>query len=124
MLRLSEAIRLGAMIRRQGYHSLFPAREFSCALGAALEAAGVVTPETFDADNIYDPAAAFPVVKSIRTTCPACGGRWLYAFEHVITHLNDDHRWTREEIADYVATFEGAAVTDKESVTGQLVRGG
>jgi hypothetical protein len=31
-----------------------------------------------------------------------------HSFNNTVTHLNDDHRWTREQIADWVATIEQA----------------
>jgi hypothetical protein len=37
-------------------------------------------------------------------TCPDCT-KADYVFR-VIAHLNDDHRWTRERIADFVETIE------------------
>lgn len=52
-------------------------------------------------DAVCDLRTQLPVLE-INTTCPACA---LFNHElvfHVAVHLNDKHRWTRENIADWV----------------------
>ena len=112
-MRLSEAIRLGAMLRPQVSGSLFKDGG-SCVLGAMLEATGTEYDEDF---HLYTAAlyARWPWSKEKRFTCPECD--WLdwqgnkhAHLESVLIHLNNsnfmDHRWTRERIADWVATIE------------------
>ncbi len=100
-MRLSDAIRLGAMLHPQCFGALnVMALETqrvlrTCALGAAEEAGYDTSPLR---ENLFLEA---------RAQCPAgcmlTGQTWL---RDTITHLNDDHRWTREQIADWVASIE------------------
>jgi len=64
----------------------------TCALGAALLA-----------DGHLDVFAITPAVP-----CPACGVVGERGISQIVGHLNDQHRWTREAIADWVATVEPA----------------
>lgn len=98
-MKLSEAIRLGAMLHPQA----FGAMQFlnanheiigTCAMGAAMR------------------AGYRPDVGAIRiVSCPVHRHASclidsnLYA---MVTHLNDWHRWTREAIAGWVETIEAA----------------
>jgi hypothetical protein len=98
-MRLSEAIRLGAMLGPQtrGPRGL-------CALNSALAAVGKSVDE-IGGLSCTTAAKFWPWANKTRATCPACGesgdADWIIAM-----HLNDDHRWTREQIADWVATVE------------------
>ncbi len=99
---LSEAIRLGAMLRPQAFGYMFDDHGGSCAYGAAAEAIGFMRP------------AGNPIVSGITmllchhpefrlpiTQCPQC--------HYMMTdagHLNDTHHWTREHIADWVEGIE------------------
>ena len=105
-MRLSDAIRLGAMLKPQAFGD-FTDGVGTCAFGAANEALGR------PADHeIVDEWAALCRAESC---CPCCGQRpgslVLDDYElpntaALIVHLNDDHVWTREAIADWVATIE------------------
>jgi hypothetical protein len=118
-MKLSEAIRLGALLRRQGFGNYFdvvPGAEGSCAMGAALEACG------YDREQVALRGRPTELLESLwpwagahETTCPIACERWAQdygmrtdAVRAVIAHLNDHHRWTRERIADWVATVEPA----------------
>lgn len=94
-MRLSEAIRLGAMMRPQVFGEYY-VDGGSCAMGAACEAAGV------SGQQIQRYEMQWPDI--INASCPACTGHRIWA--STIVHLNDDHRWTREQIADWVQTIE------------------
>lgn len=99
-MRLSEAIRLGAMIRPQTYFYWFHDGG-SCAIGAALEAVGAAV----YSDCFFRTGAPKAWEWSRMTVaCPACEQQ-DQAQEH-LRHLNNVHRWTRERIADWVATIE------------------
>ncbi len=110
-MRLSEAMRRGAALSPQGFITLVDRQGRTCALGAALEAIGRLPgphetePETFD----Y-PAEWTCWWKSILLIrCPACSVLIHSGVEQLLGHLNDDHKWTREAIADWVATIEPQA---------------
>ncbi len=100
---LSEAIRLGAMLKPQGYGpvSVNPARDATCALGAAGAALG------FQGHiKIYlKLVATYPWTLTV-LTCPVCESLYIAPVVTMITHLNDYHRWTRERIADWVEQIE------------------
>lgn len=110
-MRLSEAIRLGAMLRPQGFGNLWTVRPDgrlieSCALGAACDAFG----RGFSASH----CGVWQLPKDLETwlaggpvECPACPSFSTARRESMIAHLNDLHRWTRDAIADWVATLEG-----------------
>jgi hypothetical protein len=136
-MRLSEAIRLGAMSKPQGFKSLNGSvgrpivfslfgethigtiqEPATCALGAAMDAAGcfhggeVVTASedeprvrgVIKAGTQYvmvQPLDEWRQVLSDVALCPVCQRGGLIVQE-VIQHINDDHRWTREQIADWV----------------------
>lgn len=102
MIRLSDAIRLGATLKPQGRYGR-GGENSSCALQAAAEAIG--------AKSWTDMAVTdtFPVLKE-RFRNPVTGkkGRLL----EMIWDLNDSYDWTREQIAVFVATIEPQEPTD------------
>lgn len=101
---LSEAIRLGSMLHPQAFGKLWCERrdglfgpyirESTCALGAAFEAVGGYEARDFTPWSLFSVSAA----------CPQCGVEATVSNQ--ITHLNDDHRWTRERIADFIEELE------------------
>ena len=95
-MKLSEAIRLGAMLDPQVRGAFFTA-EGTCALGAAAAALHG------DAESLIQ---AFPVL-STSSTCPACDRFWFRdSVSGLIMHLNDYHGWSRTRIADWVLSLE------------------
>lgn len=98
-MKLSEAIRLGAMLKPQGFgldSVNWPVSEQTCAVGAALHA--VSSPIGRDLFKV------FPIARDL-VVCPACNKR----AEHgccIVAHVNDVHRWSREQIADWVESIE------------------
>jgi hypothetical protein len=137
MMRFSEAIRLGAALKPQGFGELFQTRyrlQFSrrwpfiqwiredttCALGAAYEASGGRTCMTLRpkgsvaqgfrgrvkvlrADtqfSMWDAPAEWLPLFYRETVCPVCGRKDILM--RTVSHLNDGHRWSREQIADWV----------------------
>ncbi len=128
-MKLSEAIRLGAMMKPQhfdteswfttkkvdrdsGFLKLLGLRrsvECSCVMGAAIEGANLD-------DEMLQGENGWPQKWRLKQkiACPQCGvsnnasaGFDLRLYD-VLTHLNDHHRWTREEIADWVESIENA----------------
>lgn len=104
-MKFSEAIRLGAMLGRQGFYAMFGADGASCALGAAALA---VWGREDRGDQDY--FAIWPWLNRC-AMCPACVAKDSFhvpvpVMEIVARHLNDAHRWTRERIADWVESLE------------------
>lgn len=99
-MRLSEAIRLGAMLKPQAFGD-YSVGVGTCALGAAHEALG---------KNADDESEWWWPELPRDAICPSCGGMRhsdsSFAVGGVIAHLNDVHKWTREQIADWVETIE------------------
>lgn len=109
-MKLSEAIRLGAMLRPHG-HGAILRRNATCALGAALEAVGLLTDwEQASRNNPFGNWDAwwknvpFSAVLWAKATHPLHGAE--QPISNIIVSLNDSHGWTREAIADWVATVE------------------
>lgn len=113
-MKLSEAIRLGAMNRPHGRGGLISNTGQTCAMGAALDAAGLLEQLTSsiysNGSNYPDPIAVarFPIMALV-VDHPACKlySKRLPLFTVAAT-LNDVVGWTREEIADWVERIERA----------------
>lgn len=94
---LAEFIRTGAHERsEQAFGDYYTGENASCALGAAYEAMYRLPKKpghpTRDLDWFFD---CLDTVKA----CPAAGCTKKLYLAAIIVHLNDDHRWSREEIA-------------------------
>ena len=98
-MRLGEAIQLGAMIKPQVFGT-FLVDEGACAVGAALLAIGG-QPEELAWSSLIE---RWPWAATVSWNCPSCGGSAPALA--VIIHLNDQHRWNREELSRWVATME------------------
>lgn len=97
---LHEAIRLGAMDTPQAFGKAFDGRG-TCAAGAALHAIG-----RLHARAATDYGQYWSVWHKVQNApCPACGTTSDNRSK-TIPHLNDEHRWTREQVADWVQTIE------------------
>ena len=132
-MKLSEAMRLGAMLRPQAFGRLYsetrtgflglfgPRVKTSCALGAAYEAGnvpivrvrpgGASTPcrgSSKAADLAYEPPPDWWRLLTSHAVCPDCP--LTLVVSEMIPHLNDEHRWPRPTIADFIATLEAASV--------------
>jgi hypothetical protein len=94
VMPLSQAIRLGSMLKPQVF-GILRNRWGTCALGAAREAVGVRTRASVK--------LPWGWIEQ-ESECPSCADEM--SVDWIITHLNDNHRWTRERIADWVATVE------------------
>lgn len=122
-LTLSEAIRLGAMLKPQAFHELYsPTSGGSCALGAAADALGLLDTEAGGYKSGLVPESWKWALRPAE--CPLCGTDFRLApliarreVQAVIVHLNNFHRWTREQIADFVETLEQKALSASWSTT-------
>lgn len=105
----SDAIRAGAALRPQAF-GLLRRREATCAIAAGLDAMGdydlICDREYNFVRRVREP---FPYMKE-RAECPVAGceqvPKRLRDMIGVVVHLNDDHRWTREAIADWLRSEE------------------
>lgn len=106
-MKLSEAIRLGALLGPQGfgqYESICgPESVARCALGGAYAAAGL---------SYVDHESRLYKVTQLNSVNPATGDPSTIG--GAIIRLNDEHRWSRERIADWVATVEPAEMAEDE----------
>lgn len=110
-LQLSEAIRLGAMLKPQAFGAVVK-NGGSCALGAALEAVGACksaadgwAEEVFDRWPIACRTVDYPGVNF--------GGDRRVLLGSACWILNDADNWTREQIADWVETIEAQAEAEQ-----------
>lgn len=114
-MKLSEAIRLGAMMKPQAFEDYLDEGN-TCAMGAALDAIGQLDSDHCDSEY-------FPLVDVAVTRCPICRLRTAAGnVSSTIFHLNDDHKWTRERIADWVATIEAKEVAAQPEPVNVLVQ--
>ena len=113
---LASYIREGMQRRpEQAYGDYFKGQNASCALGAAYDGMYRVpgdtskTRPTKDLDNIFD-----CLERTIRQ-CPAERCTKNLGLAVIIVHLNDDHCWSRDQIADWVASLADSDPVKKES---------
>jgi hypothetical protein len=105
-IKLSDAIKLGAMLKPQGRgaDSISSADE-SCAIGAALDACGVPVSQRLGRFGYVEANMRWHFLFDMRDRCcPECG--LVANVMDIIWHLNDVHKLTREAIADFIATIE------------------
>lgn len=99
-MSLTEAIRLGAATTRQTrgvfYTGGGDVAVRTCALGAALHAMGRLITQ----DDLSDVVVAiFPELHT-PVMCPEC--KVSDELGDLVVHLNDEHKWTRNRIADWI----------------------
>jgi hypothetical protein len=107
---LAAAIRTGARCRReQMFGAYFEGRDRSDALGSAYEA---IYRLPADATGIRPRGIYkfFACLDDRVRRCPEPGCGKLHFLDTLIIHLNDDHLWSRERIADYIAGSDPASV--------------
>lgn len=111
---LSEAIRLGAMQRPQTRGTYYDYLG-TCALGAALDAIGLLRQEP--SDRLLQLQAAFPILRDEVTLPVVAPDPFRYDLASAIIALNDQRLWTREAIADWVETLEQAKKQPEKELT-------
>jgi hypothetical protein len=93
---LADFIRHGAERRPdQAFGEYYTGKTASCALGAAYEAMYRLPTEFFDCLDRVKP-------------CPHEGCKKRIFLAALLVHLNDDHRWSREQIATWLEAVNGA----------------
>lgn len=105
-MRLSDAIVLGSTLRPQCRNNFFSPVDGmlgSCALGAAAEAAGLALRcgPGITHEDIY---GEWPFLLLLGGTCPVCSRSG--PLSSLVFCLSDEHHWTREQIAEFIATVE------------------
>ena len=110
-MKLSEAIRLGAMMGPQAFGKFMDGDSMCALYGAALAGGLDLTKEGF----IHFMPKHFPIFVKTAPKLPCeCGA--VYGSDNdtgdVVHHLNDYHHWTRERIARWVESVENAIEMD------------
>jgi len=99
---LAKAILDGSHARpEQAFGEYFQGQRASCALGAAYEGMYPLPAEASGIRPRYL-ERLFDCLEYTLRSCPE-GCRKRLALGAMILHLNDDHQWTREAIAEWVA---------------------
>lgn len=118
-MKFSEAMRIGAKKGKQLFVVL-ESNGDTCAMGAAILGTGV--PAEAVTCAYYQPLKVSYGFLATAAKCPVCGvvPTWAGSPESgcvtgVVIHLNNDHRWTREAIADWIErTYESGNIPAKE----------
>lgn len=119
-MKFTDAIRAGAMLHPQAFGVTFRHRRCSpqpvfesCAIGAALEAVGAII---IKSDTVFafayramntpvdNPLERWPyLLTKSHYVCPECSCLHNFAtLSFLVVHLNDNHMWTRNQIADWL----------------------
>lgn len=108
-MKLSEAIRLGAMVKPQSFDGTN--RNKDCAIQAACTAHGLKTKKWW---LLYQrPNSLYPWMKELRKH-PIYGT--ILPIATIIWDLNDRLHWTRERTADWVATIEPQEIVCEQPI--------
>src|SRR3954466_1155323 len=98
---LAEYIRAGSARGPQCFGSYFDEKGGSCALGAVYDAIyhlprqhGKLIPDHLE--------RLFRCLDEVTKRCPHEGCKKRLPLAPMLVHLNDDHVWTREQIADWL----------------------
>jgi len=117
-MKLSEAILLGSIGSEQGFgsESIFYDSPTKCALGAALLAIGV---KACRGDRVYDQLIGIWPWVNGRVSFLSSFGFAIYKCEgyKIIWRLNDIQKWSRPQIAAWVATIEPKEVEQPQETT-------
>ena len=97
-MKLSEAIRLGATLGPQTFTQWRGQNDSTCAIGAAMAAIGLKNGLSGDVEKRW------PELRRIMVEYPTNKSRCCLFT--AILFLNDNERWSREQIADWVASVE------------------
>ncbi|MDQ3069143.1 MAG: hypothetical protein M3R55_05380 [Acidobacteriota bacterium] len=109
---LAKAIRLGSLRRPQCFGSYFDDRGGSCALGAAYDGMYELPRQEKEQGEIVPRhlERLFHCLEDVVKRCPEeCRKR--LPLGSMIVHLNDDHGWSREQIAEWLSNGAPSART-------------
>lgn len=95
-MKLYQAMLAGCQLSKQETDGHGTTGKNRCALGAAL---AIISPSNQEEIHGYDIISSAYPFTSQRTMCPvlSCGNMW--EVRSLIWHLNDQHKWKREDIA-------------------------
>jgi hypothetical protein len=111
-VELAEAILHGAVYRpAQAFGHYFEGRGASCALGAAYEGMYMLPREAEGVRPVHL-ERLFDCLEYTLRSCPE-GCKKRLALGAMILHMNDDHQWSRERIAEWVAPPPEAKAEEK-----------
>jgi hypothetical protein len=100
---LAQFIREGMKRRpEQAFGDYYQGTNASCALGAAYEAMYRLPQEAGGQHPTRDLDWFFDCLDTVKP-CPGEGCKKRIYLAALLVHLNDDHRWTREQIAEWLA---------------------
>jgi hypothetical protein len=100
---LSSAIRAGSALGPQAFDRWFGKNGATCALGAAR-----VAEFGLEHEGGIDLGAIWPYCITAYASCPdgGCSEYGKVRIFGLVVHLNDFHRWTRDQIADWLESEE------------------
>lgn len=105
---LAAAIRAGAQRRpEQAFGDYFIGRRASCALGAAYEGMYRLAEDMGGRRPTKDLEWFFDCLEGTIRWCPVEGCRKHLVLSSMIVHLNDQHAWSREQIAVWLESQNG-----------------
>ena len=104
---LAAFIRAGAERRpEQAYGDYYRGTHASCALGAAYEGMYRLPTDVAGTRPTKDLEWFFDCLEGSVRRCPAEACAKTLSLASILVHLNDDHRWSREEIAGWLDTLK------------------
>jgi hypothetical protein len=107
---LAAFIRAGANRRpEQAYGDYFKGKYASCALGAAYEGMYRLPDDASGTRPTKDLEWFFDVLEGTVRRCPVEGCTKKLVLSALIVHINDAHRWSREQIATWLESVNGKA---------------
>lgn len=123
-ITVSDAIRIGAAQGPQLFGRFSDINNASCATGAlALGLFGSFYYKKWP-DELSETENSCPVCGQQSYTCGTQSGTPIRGRFSILIHLNNDHRWTRERIADwYEATYEQPVESPLDALNADLERG-
>ena len=106
-MTLSDAMRLGAAMVPQAFGDTFVRNGQTIVAACAWSSVSIgLGFPSIDVIGIY---RRFPELHKT-LPCPECDKSGYFGgmptLEELITHMNDDHRWTREQIADWIDSLK------------------
>ena len=105
-MRLSDAIREGIKKRKyQVFGSFRDNKGGTCAIGAANDAGWSWGRQEYPPGFYACPSCKLDTHTTLCFVKGTTENQGIYSYE-MVQHLNDDHRWTREAIADWLDTLE------------------